>query len=117
MERHIKKPWGSEEILEANPSYVVKLIKIKKGKKLSEQYHIYKHETIYVLKGDLELFIKEPSSLDPIGITHELKVGDSFVIPNRTIHRFIATKDCILLECSTPELWDVVRLEDDYGRS
>jgi mannose-6-phosphate isomerase-like protein (cupin superfamily) len=110
----IEKPWGKEEILEANDKYVVKKLYIKKGHRLSRQYHEYKHETLYLLKGkakvNLNIFMPEDTIID-------MSVGDYIVINPKHTHRIEAIKDCEFLECSTPELWDTVIISDDYGRN
>tara|TARA_R100001443_G_scaffold70305_1_gene78651 strand:+ start:858 stop:1499 length:642 start_codon:yes stop_codon:yes gene_type:complete len=108
----VEKPWGHEKIWANTDRYVGKLLVINPGHKLSKQYHEVKDETIYVLEGQLSLEIgdEEPdiSILEP---------GEAYHVEPLTIHRFVATdKGCTLLEVSTPELEDVVRLEDDYGR-
>lgn len=108
----VEKPWGHEKIWANTDRYVGKLLVINPGHKLSKQYHEIKDETIYVLEGQLSLEIgdEEPdiSILEP---------GEAYHVEPLTIHRFVATdKGCTLLEVSTPELEDVVRLEDDYDR-
>ena len=86
-----------------------KILIINKGHRLSKQYHKVKHETIYVLKGRL--------SLELNGRKRLAGPGSAFPIPPRAVHRFAAPDGRVtLLEVSTPELWDVVRLSDDYGR-
>lgn len=106
----VAKPWGREIWWAHAPKYVGKLLIIEKGKRLSLQYHRKKHETIYTLKGRWRLILGKSASLQrPGGVT---------VIPPRTVHRFEAPYGRVtLLEVSTPEVWDVVRLADDYKRS
>lgn len=105
----VDKPWGHEVIYAQAARYVGKILVINKGKRLSRQYHKVKHETVYVLKGRLGLELK--------GKTITAKPGQSFPIPPKAVHRFSAPKGRVtLLEVSTPEIWDVVRLSDDYGR-
>jgi mannose-6-phosphate isomerase len=105
----IEKPWGYEEIWAKTDSYVGKKIFIKKGHRLSKQYHEKKEETIYVVEGNLRLQFEEHAQLMIIGQSHH--------IPPGTIHRFCADRDNVtLIEVSTPELSDIVRLEDDYKR-
>ena len=105
----VEKPWGRELIYARAPKYVGKILVINKGERLSRQYHKVKHETIYVLKGRLSLELK--------GRTRLAAPGSVFAIPPRAVHRFSAPRGRVtLLEVSTPELWDVVRLSDDYGR-
>tara|TARA_Y100001973_G_scaffold97790_1_gene154413 strand:+ start:420 stop:761 length:342 start_codon:yes stop_codon:yes gene_type:complete len=110
----VKKPWGHEDRWAVNDKYLGKILHIDKGKQLSRQYHEVKDETVYVLTGILLLEIGPVDDL----FTHVLKRGESFRIKPNTIHRFKAPNDgfVILVEVSTPEIDDVVRLEDDYGR-
>jgi mannose-6-phosphate isomerase len=110
--RKVDKPWGYELIWAETRNYVGKIIHINKGHKLSRQYHNIKEETFMVQSGYLDLEIGEVTNR----ITHHLKSGESFHCPTRTIHRMIAVSDVDVIEVSTPELDDVVRLEDDYGR-
>jgi mannose-6-phosphate isomerase len=110
----IEKPWGREEILEKNDKYMVKKITMYEGKRCSLQYHNEKTETIYVLFGQLRIFIGES------GEKCFSKIFDpytSITIPAKIIHRMEAVKNCVYLEASTPEIDDVVRLEDDYKRN
>ena len=109
-----EKPWGYEELLEKNEFYVVKKLFMKKGCMCSLQYHEFKHETIYVLSGKLK-FIYD----DRIQGLQEINLfeGDSLPIPPRVIHRMSGNTDCFYLECSTPQLEDVVRISDAYGRT
>src|SRR6266571_3014809 len=105
----VKKPWGHELIYAQARKYVGKILVINKGRRLSQQYHKIKHETIYALKGRLSLELK--------GRKRIAGPGKSFAIPPKAVHRFGAPNGRVtLLEVSTPELWDVVRLSDDYGR-
>lgn len=110
----IEKPWGSEVILEANDKYALKILNVASGKRLSLQYHQVKDETIVVLEGHLELHIGH--SLDNIEIKHLLPGEKIRIIPG-VIHRFCANDIPVkLLEVSSPELTDVVRLSDDFNR-
>ena len=114
MTEFIKKPWGSEELLEKNEHYVVKRLFMKKNHQCSLQYHALKHETVYVLSGILKvLYGDEETSLEQI----ILESGDSLVIPPLKIHRMFGISDSYYLESSTTELDDVVRLQDDYKRN
>jgi len=111
MEQKIQKPWGYEIIWARTDQYVGKMLKINQGCKLSLQYHEKKRETVYVSDGVLELHLK-----DKIVFLHK---GESFHIEPGTIHRFACPEGAWgveLMEVSTPELDDVVRLQDDYGR-
>jgi mannose-6-phosphate isomerase len=110
----VNKPWGHEVRWAVNEKYLGKILKIEPGQKLSRQYHEEKDETIYVLDGTLilELGIED----DQVRII--MKPGASRRITPGTIHRFCAASDgCTLIEVSTPEIDDVVRLQDDYGRN
>lgn len=109
-----KKPWGYEELWALGEAYAGKIIFIKKNQRLSLQFHKKKEETIYVLEGELLLIFGDfEDSLKEV----LLKKGESFHIKPGLIHRFCALdKDVKIIEASTPELDDVVRLSDDYGR-
>lgn len=109
---YTEKPWGGEYLLEVNDNYAVKRLVMNPGCRCSRQFHRDKMETIYVLKGKLEVEINGEVE------THE--EGSTITILRDTIHRMsvpygnYATE---YLECSTPELEDVVRVDDDWGRS
>ena len=107
------KPWGQEELLSLTSNYAMKRITIRAGQRLSLQYHQKKEETVYVISGIL-LNWQSDDDNDFIVINE----GEIFHCEPKTIHRFGAdpTQDVILIECSTIELDDVVRLADDYGR-
>lgn len=110
----IEKPWGYEELIDCNDRYVVKKLFMKKGHKCSLQYHKVKRETILVLSGSLLISIgKSKETLE----TKVYNAGDTVTIEPYTVHRMEANEDCLYAETSTNELWDVVRLEDSYGRS
>ena len=111
--RHVDKPWGGEDIFAHTERYVGKILTINACHALSRQYHEQKDETIYVLSGELGM---EEGQGDDM-IRHVFPPGSSFHVTPGTIHRFIAEKDVVLAEVSTPELDDVVRLEDRYGRT
>lgn len=105
----VDKPWGHEKIWAHTPFYVGKILFIKAGESLSLQYHQVKDETVMVLSGILKLKLGDE--------TIELKAGDSRRIAPETIHQMSATEyDVTVVEVSTSELDDVVRLEDRYGR-
>ncbi len=110
----VEKPWGYEELVDCNDKYVVKKLFMKKGHKCSLQYHKLKRETILVLTGELLISIgKNKESLE----TKSYFPGDTVTIQPYTVHRMEAAEDCLYSETSTNELWDVVRLEDSYGRA
>ena len=102
------KPWGWEEIIEINDNYVVKKIFLKKNCRCSLQYHAKKRETIIILNGKMNLTIKKKKII--------LYLNDIFTIKPEEMHRMEAIEDCTYVECSTPELDDVIRIKDDYER-
>ena len=105
----VKKPWGEERWFANVRRYAGKLLLIRAGRRLSLQYHRGKDETIFVDKGRLKLtYGKKRKVFGP---------GAAIHIPPRTIHRFEAVTNCRLIEVSAGSLKDVVRLEDDYGRT
>jgi mannose-6-phosphate isomerase-like protein (cupin superfamily) len=110
--RRVEKPWGFELIWAHTERYVGKLLHVNAGHALSLQYHNKKDETIHVQSGTLKLVVDEGQGL----IDKEMKAGESYHIKPLTKHRMVAVTDCDILEVSTPELDDVVRLEDRYGR-
>lgn len=111
--RRVEKPWGYELIWAHTERYVGKLLHINQGHKLSLQYHRQKDETIHLQNGRVLLVVDEGTGLMEI----ELKPGQSYRVRPLTKHRMVALTDCDVLEVSTPELDDVVRLEDAYGRA
>ena len=112
--RRVEKPWGYELIWAHSGRYVGKILHINAGGALSYQYHRVKEETIYVLRGVLTLHVSEDDSPPRV---MELREGEAFHITPGLRHRFQAKAEVDLLEASTPELDDVVRLEDLYGRA
>jgi len=110
----IEKPWGFEELIECNDKYVVKKLFMKKGNACSIQYHELKTETIVVLSGKLNIYIGD--SLENL-IVKEYVFGDTITIKPYTIHRMEAVEDSLYIESSTNELWDVIRLQDNYNRT
>ena len=111
--RRVDKPWGHELIWTHTDRYVGKVILIETGKRLSLQLHREKDESIFVLSGRLRLHLEDP---DGVVRAVELGPGDYRRIPTGRQHRFEAIERVELIEVSTPELDDVVRIEDDYGR-
>lgn len=112
--RVVPKPWGEERIFAETDRYAGKLLVIRQGESLSYQYHDRKDETIHVLDGVLGL------QLDRDGESADLRLaaGETFHVTPGTRHRMYAPAGpCLLVEVSTPELDDVVRLEDRYGRA
>ena len=109
----VEKPWGYELIWAHTDRYVGKILHIDKGQALSLQYHLRKDETIHVLAGVMRFETGGEGKELQQTVLHP---GDSFHITPLLRHRMIAQTDCDILEASTPELDDVVRLEDRYGR-
>lgn len=110
----VDKPWGHELIWAKTDRYVGKILHVRAGEALSLQYHRVKDETIMVLSGRLrlEFFADGEAPRDC-----ELLPRDPFHVPPGLRHRMIAIEDTDVLEVSTPELEDVVRLQDRYGRT
>ena len=108
----VDKPWGYELHWAKTDRYVGKIIHIDKGHALSLQYHNKKDETIMLLSGRLLFEIQENGQL----VKHEVQPLERFHVTPGTVHRMTAIEDCDVVEVSTPELDDVVRLEDRYGR-
>ncbi len=112
--RTVPKPWGHELVFAETARYAGKLITIRAGESLSYQYHNVKEETVHVLSGSLGLEVEE----DGLRQTLRLGPGVSFHIRPGTRHRMFAeAADVLIVEVSSPELDDVVRLEDRYGRT
>jgi len=110
--QRVDKPWGYELRFAETEGYAGKVLFIKAGAQLSLQYHQVKDETFLVHDGMLELVLGR----DDEQRVERLGPGEARHIRPGTIHRFRAVTDCLLFEVSTPELDDVVRLEDDFGR-
>ena len=111
--KRVPKPWGYELIFAKTARYVGKILHINRGESLSLQYHEIKEETLFVVAGELKLTIE----IDGDRRELPLRAGEAFHIAPRMIHRMEAIEDTDVAEVSTPELDDVVRLEDRYGRS
>ena len=112
----IDKPWGHEEVWAQSSRYAGKILVINKGHRLSRQYHNVKEETIMVLEGIL-VCEEGPAEVGGDIQRHVMSPGEIFHILPGTIHRFCAEEtDVRLVEVSTSEITDVVRLEDDYRR-
>ena len=108
----VPKPWGHETIWAHSERYVGKILHINAGQELSVQYHNKKDETVHLLSGEISYRVKTSELLEDM----RLRVGESFRITPGTVHQMVALTDCDVLEVSTPELDDVVRLSDKYGR-
>ncbi|MGH7497428.1 MAG: cupin domain-containing protein [Gemmatimonadales bacterium] len=109
----IDKPWGHELIWARTDRYVGKILHVKAGHVLSLQYHNRKDETMHVLAGELILRTGPDSDL----VERRFSAGQSVHIPPKLVHQIEAVVDSDILEASTPELDDLVRLQDRYGRS
>jgi len=108
----VPKPWGHETIWAHSDRYVGKILHINAGQELSVQYHNKKDETVHLLSGEISYRVKTNELLEDM----RLRVGESFRITPGTVHQMVALTDCDVLEVSTPEIDDVVRLSDKYGR-
>jgi mannose-6-phosphate isomerase len=111
--RRVEKPWGYELIWAETDLYVGKLLHIDAGHALSVQYHERKDETLHLLSGEVQLYAGP--SADAMELV-DMRVGHSFRVRPGTVHRMVAVTDVDMLEASTADLDDVVRLEDRYGR-
>jgi len=113
----VSKPWGHEIRFAQNEKYLGKILYIAKGKRLSRQYHSQKDETIMVYHGTLTLELGMPGTNSFEVKT--LRYGERFRVLPGVVHRFCAPESgpVTLIEVSTPEIDDVVRLEDDYKRT
>ena len=114
LPRKTEKPWGYELLFAHTARYAGKVIFVKKGHRLSLQYHKEKDEVMYIYEGKARLEIEGKDGQMTSGL---FEVGQCVRIPPLTRHRLEAIEDTTLLEVSTPELDDVVRLDDDYGRA
>lgn len=103
-----KKPWGEETLIELTENYAVKRLYIKSGEQTSYQYHREKEETFIVIGGEGIVHIE--------GEDHIIKSGDVLTIHPKKKHTTIAIKNLSIIEISSPEINDVVRLSDKYGR-
>jgi mannose-6-phosphate isomerase-like protein (cupin superfamily) len=114
--KRIEKPWGYEIWWARTDRYVGKILHVRKGESLSLQYHNVKEETIRIQSGRLRLEIGAAGAEGELRSV-EMGPGDVMHIAPRTVHRMTGLEDTDVLEVSTPELDDVVRLEDRYGRA
>ena len=108
-----EKPWGYELLWARTDQYAAKFLHVNENHSLSLQMHEYKHETMCVISGLVQLEIQ----IDGRSSVVILSPGESFHIPAGTVHRLSAIVDSDVVETSTPELDDVVRLADNYGRA
>jgi mannose-6-phosphate isomerase-like protein (cupin superfamily) len=110
----VEKPWGYELIWARTGRYVGKILHVKAGHGLSCQYHNQKDETLHVLSGEVVMTLEPPGGAVE---RRTLRAGESLHVPAKLIHQMDAVVDSDVLEASTPELDDLVRLKDRYGRS
>jgi mannose-6-phosphate isomerase-like protein (cupin superfamily) len=113
--RKVDKPWGYELIWAVTDSYAGKILFVKAGESLSLQFHNVKDEAWYILEGRAKLELSAPG--ERMLNNEVIGPGAAFHFPPGTVHRLTAVEDTTILEASTPELDDVVRLEDRYGRT
>ncbi|HZC33620.1 MAG TPA: cupin domain-containing protein [Candidatus Bathyarchaeia archaeon] len=111
--RRVDKPWGHELIWALTDKYCGKILVIETGRRLSLQYHEQKDESIHVVSGRLRLHLDDDAGAMTV---RELGPGDSAHVAVGRRHRYEAIERVELIEVSTPELDDVVRIEDDFGR-
>jgi mannose-6-phosphate isomerase len=110
----VEKPWGYELRWAVTDRYAGKIIHVNRDQLLSLQYHVQKDESIHVLSGAIDLLLENNSGEME---THRLTPGMSAHIRPGRRHRFVAVEDTDLFEVSSPEIDDVVRIEDSYGRA
>jgi mannose-6-phosphate isomerase-like protein (cupin superfamily) len=113
--KKVDKPWGYELIFAVTERYAGKLLHVKAGESLSLQFHNVKDEAWYVLEGRAEVELGAPG--ESVLSSEVVGQGAAFRFTPGTVHRVKAVEDTTILEVSTPELEDVVRLEDNYGRT
>lgn len=106
--KNVEKPWGKEIWLAVEKEYAGKILEIKAGHRTSMQYHRKKKESMYILQGKLKIITPKGEFI--------IKKGESITLKPGEKHRLCADKKVVLIEISTPELDDVVRVDDDYGR-
>jgi mannose-6-phosphate isomerase len=114
LPRRVDKPWGHELWFALTERYAGKLLHVRAGQRLSVQYHERKDETSYLLSGRL-LLSRGPSA--EALVETELTAGDVWRNEPGQVHTIEALEDAVVVEVSTPDLDDVVRLTDDYGRA
>jgi mannose-6-phosphate isomerase len=110
----VEKPWGYEIVYAVTDRYCGKVLFIRKDEQLSLQFHRRKDEVIYVHEGRIQLEVGEPGRTPDVEVVGR---GRAFRFKPGTVHRWRALEDTLVLEVSTPDLDDVVRLEDRYGRA
>ena len=113
MSKIVQKPWGKEIWLELNEKYCYKRIYINAGTRTSFQYHTHKLETNFIADGEAEIWLENNDGTIEKKI---MKSGEYFTVHPPKKHRVIAITDVVLMEVSTPEVDDVIRLDDDMSR-
>lgn len=109
----IPKPWGYELIFAKTDRYVGKILHVNAGASLSLQYHEVKDETLYLIAGRIRLLLRSPDEERTV----IMQIGEAYHIPPLLIHQMEGLEDSDIVEVSTPELQDVIRLDDRYGRA
>jgi mannose-6-phosphate isomerase len=109
----VQKPWGQEVWLALNDRYCYKRIYVRAGTRTSFQYHLKKSETNFIIEGEAEVWLEDEHGVVQV---YQMKAGDFFDVAPPRKHRVIAKTDIILQEVSTPEVDDVIRIEDDTNR-
>lgn len=113
----VEKPWGREVIWALTERYVGKVLEVRAGQSLSRQFHRIKDETMCLLSGEAVLELGRPDDVEVEVEVVRMVPGKSIRITPMTVHRLRAITDASIMEVSTPELDDVVRLDDAYGRA
>jgi mannose-6-phosphate isomerase-like protein (cupin superfamily) len=113
MPREVSKPWGSELWFAHTDRYAGKILRVRAGCRLSVQFHEEKDETSYVLSG--RVIVSQGDSADQL-TAREFGPGESWRNQPRIVHTLEAVEDAEIIEVSTPQLEDIIRLEDMYGR-
>ena len=113
MIRRFTKPWGEEILFARTDRYAGKVLRVRQGESLSLQYHQTKDESLYLHEGRINVILEVAGKRE----TKTLTAGEAMHFPPGTRHRIEALADSTLFEVSTPELEDVIRLEDRYGRA
>ena len=119
----VEKPWGREIWYADQSAYAGKILEVNAGRRLSLQYHERKTETLFLLSGKMILTFRAlaagelpAANIITAADQHVWLPGQTIHIPVRTVHRFEALEDSVLIESSTPDLTDIVRLQDDFSR-
>lgn len=108
-----EKPWGREILIAQNEHYAFKRIQMIQGTRSSFQYHQFKLESLYIVAGRIELLTEYP---DGVRVTEQYGPEEAYTVVPGVKHRVMVLEDCDLFEVSTPQLDDVIRVADDYGR-